>query len=156
MTAKSDLLAELQSSSESFRGAIAALPGDAYNERWLGDWNLSQLLAHMAGWWREMAGSFERVARGERPTPEGVDYSDDDAWNARFAAKAKAGSAALADWDEAFAVYRAAAQALPEDQYGVDPAKERPRIGSRLLDGPGIHHFEEHREQLLGWLASRK
>ncbi len=156
MTAKSGLLAELQSGYESFRGAIAALPADAYNERWLGDWNLSQLLAHMGGWWREMAGSLERVARGERPTPEGVDYSDADAWNARFAARAKAGAAALADWDDGFAAYRAAAEALPEDLYGVDPEKDRPRIGNRLLAGPGIHHFEEHREQIQGWLASRK
>jgi len=156
LTAKSDLIAELQSGCDGFRGAIAALPGDAYNERWLGDWNLSQLLAHMAGWWREMAGSFERAARGERPTPEGVDYSDEDAWNARFAANAKPGAAALTHWDEAFAAYSAAATALPEALYGIDPEKDRPRIGNRLLGGPGIHHFQEHREQLQAWLASRK
>ncbi|MBI5949744.1 MAG: maleylpyruvate isomerase N-terminal domain-containing protein [Chloroflexi bacterium] len=156
MTAKSDLLAELQSSHDSFRALFATLPAQAYGERWLGDWDLSQVLAHMAGWFREMAGSLERAARGERPTPEGVDYSDEDAWNARFAAKAKSGTAALADWDEAFAAYRAAAEALSDTLYGTDPERDRPRIGNRLLGGPGIHHFEEHRGQLEAWLASRK
>lgn len=155
MTAKSDAIATLQTAHDKFRGPIAALPAAAYGERWLGDWSINQLLAHMAGWFREMTDGFARVNRGERPTPEGVDYSNADTWNAKFTVDAKTGSAALADWDAAFAGYVGAAGALGEDKFGVDAERGRPLIGNRLLQGAGIGHFAEHQAQLDGWLASR-
>lgn len=155
MSAKSEAIARLQAAHDHFRAQVANLPGEAYSETWLGSWNLSQLLAHMAGWYREMAGGFARVARGERPVPEGVDYSDEDAWNAKFAERAKPGTAALTDWDEAYAAYLAGAEALSEELYGIDPEKGRPRIGDRLLHGAGIGHFEEHTPALEAWLKAR-
>lgn len=155
MSNRSDAIAVLQREHDAFRAMIADLPDAAYGETWLGSWNLSQLLAHMAGWFREMSGAFPRVQRGERPAPAGVDYGDTDAWNARFAVQAKAGRSALADFDTAFVVYRDAAAALDEDKYGVDPASGKPRIGNRLLQGAGTGHFEEHREQVARWLAAR-
>jgi hypothetical protein len=156
MSDKEEAIAELQAAHDRFRSSIAGLPDEAYAETWLGTWNLSQLLAHMSGWYREMQGGFERAGRGERPTPEGVDYSDPQPWNDRFAADAKPGKAALADWDAAYDEYRSAAEALDGSLYGVDPEKGRPRIGNRLLQASGINHFEEHQSQLDGWLASRK
>ena len=93
--------------------------------------------------------------RGERPTPEGVDYSDADAWNEKFALQAKPGHAALDAWDAAYRAYCTAAGALPENLYGEDPEKGRPLIGNRLLQAAGIHHFEEHRPDLEKWLRSR-
>jgi hypothetical protein len=156
MTSKEEALAQLEEGYHRFRAGIADLDDAAYGETWLGSWNLSQVLAHMAGWFREMTGAFERVARGERPTPEGVDYSDPEPWNARFAAQALPGRAALADWDAAFASYRQAAAALAADRFGVDPESGRPRIGNRLLQGAGIGHFEEHQPELDAWLASRR
>ncbi|WP_322795021.1 maleylpyruvate isomerase N-terminal domain-containing protein [Tepidiforma sp.] len=155
MTDKQQMLEALDAGYRRFRESIANLDDAAFQEVWLGSWDLSRLLAHMAGWYREMAGALERVARGERPAPEGVDYSDVEAWNARFAAAALSGRAALADWDEAFRAYRAAAEALPDHLYGVDPASGRPRIGNRLLQGAGIGHFEEHQPELEAWLARR-
>jgi hypothetical protein len=155
MSDKQDAIAQLDAARDQFRAGIAGLPDEAYGETWLGTWNLSQVLAHMAGWWREMSGGFGRVARGERPAPEGVDYSDPQPWNDRFSAAAKPGKAALDDWDAAYAEYRGAAEALDEGLYGVDPEKGRPRIGNRLLQGAGIHHFEEHQPELDAWLASR-
>jgi hypothetical protein len=155
MTAKQDVIGKLESEYQAFRGKVAALPEAAYSETWLGEWNLDQLLAHMAGWWLEMSGGFERVARGERPVPEGVDYSDADKWNAGFAANPKHGKSALQGWDAAFQKYSSAAQALSEDLYGMDPERGRPRIGDRLLDASGIGHFGEHRPQLEEWLAGR-
>jgi hypothetical protein len=156
MTDKQDAINELDAARDRFRSSIADLPDAAYSETWLGTWNLSQVLAHMAGWWREMAGGFERVGRGERPAPEGVDYSDPQPWNDRFSAAAKPGTAALADWDAAYDRYRGAAEALDDSLYGIDPEKGRPRIGNRLLQGAGIGHFEEHQPDLDAWLASRK
>ncbi len=109
----------------------------------------------MAGWYGEMSGAFARVARGERPAPEGVDYSDADRWNEQFARKAVPGRAALAQFDAAYAGYVAAARSLDDSMYGADPEKGRPKIGNRLLQGAGTHHFEEHQEQLEAWLGAR-
>jgi hypothetical protein len=156
MSEKDQAIAKLQSKYDSFRASIADLPDAAYNETWLGTWSLSQLLAHMAGWYKEMTGAFSRVGQGQPPTPAGVDYSDTDTWNAKFAQDAKPGRAALADWDANFKGYRDAAQGLPDSLYGIDPEKNRPRIGNRLLQAAGVHHFDEHQEQLDEWLKSRK
>ena len=48
-----------------------------------------------------------------------------------------------------------AAKGLSDEFYGIDPEKNRPRIGNRLLDGAGLHHFDEHRPELEAWLRSR-
>lgn len=155
MTDKATAIAELENGYVNFRDLLVPLPHDAYQEVFLGEWNLNKLLAHMAGWYREMAGAIERVGRGERPAPEGVDYGDADTWNARFAQLSKDGPVALDDFDEAFHEYLAAARALGEDFYGTDPEKGRPRIGNRLLTGAGTGHFEEHRPQIEAWLSAR-
>lgn len=155
MSDKSDSLATLESKYQEFRAKISGLPAGAYDEVWLGEWNLAQLLAHMAGWFGEMTIGLKRVANGERPTPEGVDYSDADAWNVKFAASASPGLGALDSFDGAYTSYREAAKALPEDKFGVDPQTGKPRIGVRLLDGPGIHHLDEHRPQIDEWLSTR-
>ncbi|MCC7363614.1 MAG: hypothetical protein IT303_04520 [Dehalococcoidia bacterium] len=155
MTDKATAISELEDNYVGFRELIVNLPHDAYHEVFVGEWNLNKLLAHMAGWYREMSEAFNRVARGERPAPEGVDYSDEDRWNARFASQSKDGPAALDDFDEAFHIYYAAAKALGEEFYGMDAEKGRPKIGNRLLQGSGTGHFAEHRPQLEAWLASR-
>jgi uncharacterized damage-inducible protein DinB len=154
MATRREAIDELEAAYQRFRAKIADLPDDAYAETWLGSWNLSQVLAHMAGWFHEMTGAFERVARGERPTPEGVDYSNADPWNAKFAATASPGRAALDVWDLRYKKYREAAEALDESFYGENEG--RPKIGNRLLTGAGIHHFAEHEPQLDAWLASRR
>ncbi len=156
MSDKSDAIARLDAAFVHFRAQIAGLPPAAYDETWFGTWNLSQLLAHMAGWFREMAGAIDRTGRGAKPAPDGVDYSDPEPWNARFAAGAKPGVAALTDWDAAYATYRDAAARLPDELFGVDPEKGRPRIGNRLLQGAGIGHFEEHEPPLAAWVGVRK
>lgn len=155
MADKSEALATLEARHDAFRAAIADLPEEAFSETWLGRWNLSHVLAHMTGWFGEMTGAFQRVGRGERPAPEGVDYGDSDAWNAKFEVDAKPGREALHAFDAAYAAYRDAASALPEDQFGVDTEKGRPKIGNRLLQGAGIGHFEEHQPELDAWLRSR-
>ena len=155
MSEKSESLALLESKCQEFRARISGLPADAYDEVWLGEWNLAKLLAHMAGWFGEMTVGLTRVANGERPTPEGTDYSDADTWNAKFVAVASPGLAALTNFDGAYTRYRDAAKVLPEDKFGTDPATGKMRIGARLLDGPGIHHFDEHRQQIDEWLSAR-
>lgn len=156
MSEKTTVIHDLEAGYQAFRAPLEALKDDAYSEVWLGEWDLSRLLAHMSGWYREMSGAIERAGRGERPTLEGVDYSKADEWNVGFAKQAKPGKAALADFDDAFKTYVEAARALPDSMYGIDPEKERPRVGNRLLDGAGLHHFAEHQPELTAWLKSRK
>jgi hypothetical protein len=156
MASKSEALAELDAGYARFRAPIADLDEAAFSETWLGTWNLSKCLAHMAGWYREMTAAIDRLARGEAPVPAGTDYTDTETWNARFSADAKPGREALADWETAYTAYREAAGALPDNLYGIDPEKNRPRIGNRLLQGAGIGHFEEHQPELERWLAGRR
>ena len=155
MATKTEAIDDLERAHDHFRGPLEQLDDAAFSEVWLGEWNLSQLLAHMVGWYGEMTGAIGRVGRGERPTPEGVDYSKPDDWNAKFAKNAHAGRAALRDYDRAFEAYVAAARALPENLFGTDPEKGRPLIGNRLLHGAGTEHFEEHQPELTAWLKSR-
>ena len=156
MSAKQDELQRLDDAFARFRDTFADVSLDAYNQVWLGDWNLNHLLAHMSGWWRELTPAFSRVASGERPTPSGVNYDDADAWNEKFTAEAKKGADALQEFLDAFEAYRAAADTLGEGLFGMDPEKGRPRIGSRLLQGVGFNHFEEHQDELADWVRSRE
>ena len=50
----------------------------------VGGWSVVQTLGHIVGWLGEARGALERLARGERPGAEGADYSNIDAWNAKF------------------------------------------------------------------------
>src|SRR5256886_17563774 len=81
-------------------------------EVWLGTWSVKDIVAHMAGWHREMAPALERLARGEKPIPEGVSYDDIDEWNARFTAAAKDTSVAdvLVQFDKSHEEFSLAAQ----------------------------------------------
>lgn len=155
MSAKSEQLEKLDAAHDEFRALIADLPDAAFGETFLGEWNLSHVLAHLAGWFREMGGAFERIGRGERPSPPGVDYSDVEAWNGRFAESARNGRAALEEFDAAYGAYRAAAAALSEELFGVDPEKGRPRIGDRIIETAGWGHFEEHLPEVREWLGAR-
>lgn len=154
MANKQEAIAQLDRAQQDFRGRIANLPADAYDEIFLGKWNLSHLLAHMAGWAKEMRGACERVAAGQKPTPEGVDYSNSDLWNAKFSSTATPGKQALVSWDLRFKEYMAAAQGLDASLYGEKDG--RPLIGNRLLQTAGIGHLAEHQVEIDAWLAARK
>ncbi|MEJ5220978.1 MAG: hypothetical protein WHT63_03100, partial [Tepidiforma sp.] len=73
MSSKSEALAALDDGYRRFRAGIADLDDAAYAETWLGTWNLSQLLAHMAGWYREMTDALERVAEITKVTQRMLD-----------------------------------------------------------------------------------
>lgn len=120
--------------------AVEGLDDTAMSRTFYGDWSVKDILAHIAGWQRSMTESMERMARGEKPTPEGVDYSDADAWNARFssAMKAQSGETVLADLRQSFANYVRAAKAIPEDRFGEG------KTINRLLEASGWGHYREH------------
>jgi hypothetical protein len=155
MSAKDETLTKLDEGYDEFRMLLGGAPQDAYEEVWLGEWSLRHLLAHMSGWFTEMAGALERVGRGERPGREGVDLSDVEGLNAKFAADLPPTSEALTRFDAAYKSFRDAAAALGEELFGIDEEKGRPKIATRLIEASGTGHFEEHVGELRDWLRSR-
>ncbi len=155
MATKNEVIGELEKTYSDFHAKIQGLDDLAWEEVWLGKWSTNHLLAHMAGWAKEMTKGIERVKAGERPTPEGVSYADADLWNAKFSSTASPGKYSVPSFEHAIKQYIQAAKDLPESFYG-ESEDGKAKIGNRLLQGAGIHHFGEHGAQLDAWLASRK
>lgn len=149
---KQAALNEVQSSFNELLAVVEGLDERAMSARFYGTWNVKDILAHIAGWQHTMTGALDRMARGERPTPEGVDYSDADAWNAKFAAAMTAQNAAtvVADLRQSFANYLRAAKALPDDRYGEG------KTVNRLLEASGYGHYREHLPAITAYAAKAK
>jgi hypothetical protein len=94
-----------------------------------------------------MGPALERLARGERPLPEGVSYEDVDAWNARFVADKKDWPVAdvLLELDRSHEYFMRAAAAVPDER--VEPG----RTAHRIIDLNSAHHYREHGEQIRAW-----
>lgn len=137
---KQATLAEVRGAFNELLGAVETLDERAMGRVFYGTWSAKDIVAHIAGWQHTMTGAMERMARGEKPTPEGVDYSDADAWNAKFAAAMRPQNAAtvVADLRQSFANYVRAAEAIPDDRYGEG------KTINRLLEGSGYGHYREH------------
>jgi len=151
VTAKQELLNQAARDYKAFHEAIAGLNEEQMTEVWLGTWSVKDVVAHMSGWHREMAPVLERLARGDKPLPEGVSYDDVDAWNARFADAARDMAVAdvLLDFDKTHEDFMRAADAVPEARW--QPGKTTWRI----VDQSSAHHYREHAEQVRAWRAAR-
>jgi hypothetical protein len=144
---KQELLQQVEEGFQQLLAAVEDLSEEAATRIWYGSWSVRDIIAHIAGWHREMAAALERLARGERPTPEGVDYSDADAWNARFA-QAPAGSPwqqVLAELKASKEALLAAAQQVPEERF------QEGRAAFRILHNVAIDHYQEHIPAILEW-----
>jgi len=137
---KQTAIQQLQEGFDGLLGAVKGLDEPAMNRVFYDKWSVKDILAHISGWHQQMTAAMERMARGEKPTPEGVDYGDSDAWNARFSAAMTAQNATtvVADLQQSFANYLRAAQAIPDDRYGEG------KTVNRLLEGSGYGHYREH------------
>jgi hypothetical protein len=148
---KQELLNEAAREYKAFHESIQGLNEQQMTEVWLGSWSVKEIVAHMSGWHREMLPALERLARGQKPMPEGVSYDDVDAWNARFAAAA--GTSAVADvlleFDKTHEAFMRAADTIPEARY------EPGRTAWKLVDLNAGHHYREHGEQIRAWRASK-
>ena len=149
---KQTTLSEVESGFKELLASVQGLDERAMSTRFYGAWSVKDILAHIAGWQHTMTGAMERMARGERPTPEGVDYSDADAWNAKFAAAMTAQNATtvVADLQQSFANYLRAAKAIPDDRFGEG------KTVNRLLEASGYGHYEEHLPALKEFAAKAK
>ncbi len=144
---KNALLREMEAGFAGLLSAVDGLSEEQMTRVWYGDWSVRDILAHIAGWHREEIAMLERLARGERPVPESADYTDDDAWNARFVAKWRAASAGevLAELKAIKEAYLAAAGRLPEERF------EEGRTAQRLVRQGCTEHYREHGDEIREW-----
>jgi len=82
-----------------------------------------------------------------RPVPEGVDYSDADSWNARFAGQAagRTGGEVLEELRASKEAFVAAAFQVAEDRFGEG------RAAARIMETAGFGHYEEHLAPIREW-----
>jgi hypothetical protein len=151
MSDKANALKELDAGYQELRKAIEGLDAAALQKSWLDDWSVKDIIAHILGWQKELTGALQRIARGERPTPEGVDYSNTDRWNAKFALvmKQQLPTTVIAEWGQVHMVFTKVAQAVPEDRFAGKDGK--PSTVMRILDASGFGHMREHAQQILDW-----
>ncbi len=144
---KEELLETLDAEFASLLSTLEGLGEEAATRVWYGDWCVRDILAHISGWHREMAQAFERIARGERPVPEGTDYGDPNPWNARFAeAKGDITFASMVQELKASeAAFVEAAKQVPADRF------EEGRAAYRILHASGIDHYREHAPEIREW-----
>jgi uncharacterized protein (TIGR03083 family) len=144
---REDILKNLDAEFDALLQSVEGLTDDRMKQVWFGEWGVRDILAHVAGWHREMTGAFERIARGERPVPEGVDYSNADPINARFAEAQRSADAngIIAELKASKDAFVSAARQLPEDRF------EEGKTAYRILHTTGIDHYQEHEPAIREW-----
>lgn len=144
---RDQLLAETDEGFADLLAAIDGLNDEQMLQVWFGDWSVRDILAHVAGWHREMTELYNRMARGERPVPEGVSFDDSDGWNARFVqSHADTSPATIVEEMKASKeAFVAAARQLPEERF------EEGRAAHRVLTGTGAGHYQEHTPVIREW-----
>jgi hypothetical protein len=144
---KDDLLRQADEELGALKRALVGLSDAAMRRTIDGEWGVREILAHLAGWQREMIPLLERVARGEKPVPDGVSYEDLDGWNARhvIARRGLTVEGLRAELDASHHDFLAAARAVPEARFAPD------KTATRVVDLNGPHHYREHTAQILAW-----
>jgi hypothetical protein len=148
---KAALLKQTDVEFLAFKAAYSGLSDSQLTRVMLGSWSVREILCHVAGWHREMVPVLERIARGEKPVPDGVSYEIADPWNEKFV-KAYAGKPVAEIVKEVDASYLAlieAARKVAEERFAPG------RSAARILDGVGPHHYREHGEQIRQWRQSQ-
>jgi hypothetical protein len=144
---KQELLAELESEFKNLQKAVEGLTDEQMLRTWYGDWSLRDILGHIIGWHHEMDDVLERISRGERPVPEGVDYNQPDSWNAKFADTWNQASpaAVLEELVASKDLFVKAAQLVPEERF------EEGKSAQRIVTTTGTNHYREHAPEILEW-----
>jgi uncharacterized protein (TIGR03083 family) len=152
MSDKRGALEELETEYRKLQEALSGLNNQQLDEPFYDGWSVKDIVAHMLGWEREMTAALQRIAEGERPVPEGVDYSNSDDWNAKFSAimKNQLPSTVLAEWGQVHGSFVRAARSVPDERFGIAD-DGRPKTVNRLLETTGYGHYREHLPAILEW-----
>ena len=141
------LLEDLEKFFSDLQDAIDGLTYEQLITTIEGEWSVRDMLGHIIGWHHEMDDALERIARGERPWPEDADYSDSDAWNARFAETWRNASpeAVIAELTASKNLFVEAARLVPDEKF------EEGRSAYRIITGVGTNHYAEHAPVIRAW-----
>ena len=152
MSAKDELLRQAQEEFKTFKAAIRDLNERQLTEAWLGTWSVKEIIAHLSGWQRELGPALERMARGEKPFPEGTNYNDVDSWNARFASAKKNApvSEILKELDASNEYFMAQAVKVPDERFV--PGKTAYQLVNQIT----AHHYKEHGDQIRAWRQTKE
>ena len=144
MSDKATVQAEQQAAQAAFEQAVAGLSDEQWTRPALDQWSVREVAAHLAGWHEQLGLGLERIAQGQRPTPEGVDWSDVQGWNDGFAeGVTDATPAEVRDrLSAALSRFSAALEAVPADRFGEG------KTVNKLAAGAGFEHLREHAEQI--------
>lgn len=144
---REELLAELDRAFAELQSSIDGLTHEQKLQKWYGDWCVYDICSHIIGWHHEMDDALERLARGEKPVPEGVDYSDSDSWNKRFVDTwvQSSGEAVLEELVASKNMFAAAAKLVPEEKFAEG------KTAARILTTTGTNHYREHAPAICAW-----
>lgn len=144
---KTELLAELETEFQNLLNAIDGLSDEQMLAVWYGDWSVRDILGHIIGWHHEMDDVLERISRGERPVPEGVDYNEPDSWNAKFADTWNRASptAIVEELIASKDLFVKAANLVPEERFAEGKSAQR------IVTTTGTNHYREHAPEILEW-----
>ena len=145
MTTKQAMVASLDEAYKGFLDVVQELSNDQFHHKFVDDnWGVKEIVAHLAGWHGELGGGLERMSRGERPTPEGTDWSDPQPFNDVYAehARGKRKEQVLEELAAAVTHFKEAAMKVPDERYGEG------KTVNKMFEGAGIEHFNEHAEQV--------
>jgi hypothetical protein len=148
VSTKQQLLNDLDEAYRGFLSAVEGLDEIAFERKWLdGRWGVREIVAHHTGWLGQLGGGLERMSRGEKPMPEGVDWMDVQHWNDTFAhhAMGKRRHEVLYELEQALQAFKEAADKVPEERFGEG------KTASGMFDGAGIAHFRESAEMVRRW-----
>ncbi|HUF54717.1 MAG TPA: ClbS/DfsB family four-helix bundle protein [Dehalococcoidia bacterium] len=147
MSRVEELITELEASFKELQESMDGLSHQQMLEKWYGAWCVYDICSHIVGWHHEMDEALQRISRGERPTPDGVDYSDADSWNARFVEtwQQSSGQAVLQELEASKDIFVSAARTVPEDKF------EEGRSADRIMHATAIHHYREHANDIKKW-----
>lgn len=144
MSEKQTVIEQSRAAYQEFMEAVKGLDEQALTKPFLDEWSVREIGGHLIGWLEQMTTGLQRMARGERPSPEGVDWSDVQRWNGQFASGV-AGRGVMElvhDLESRLEGLVAAVQALPDDRFGAG------KTVNRMVDAAAIHHFKEHAEEI--------
>jgi hypothetical protein len=146
METRHDIIQSAEHEYAKLRAALHGLDEARMTEVWLGTWGVRQIVAHIAGWHREMTPALERVARGESPYADGT-YDDFDRWNRHFVDERKdvATGDLLRELDSSHRAFVQAVGRLSDSDLAEGGAARG------LVDGVGAGHYREHAGQITEW-----
>ena len=146
MATRDSVLRELETNNTNLLQELQGMPEEKLKEPFLGTWSAREILVHLGSWYDMMGQAMERMGRGERPGPEGVDLSDSDGMNAKYvdAARGKSVAEVRKDLETGLARFESGVKALPEDRFAEG------KTAMRILETMAGHPLE-HIEDIRHW-----